>query len=144
MSRRLQRMLRRCSLGALIPAGALYYGLTSPQTADRAQVSPKIGDGADVALGSATRRIGDPPPDSSGLAVQFPNEALPWEIRHEQTVLPPGTVPVSAVAPPPPDPAAPLPPAPVEPRNPAQHRPPTHNPGGIDADRPSRPVPGLL
>lgn len=32
---------------------------------------------------------------------------------------------------------------PVEPPNPATHRPPMDNPGGVNRDRPPRPVPGL-
>lgn len=72
-------------------------------------------------------------------------EVPPWQASAAPRAgeLLPGTVPVSAVNPPPPDPDAPMPPPPVEPPNPALHRPPMDNPGGVDGDRPPRPVPGV-
>ena len=60
-------------------------------------------------------------------------------------LLPAGAVQVDHVNPPPPPPAmyAPPPPAPTSPPNPATNRPPRDNPGGVNSDRPARPVPGL-
>jgi hypothetical protein len=64
---------------------------------------------------------------------ELPAQTPPWrdEPGHERAALPPGTVPVSEVDPPPPDPSTPLPPPPVAPPNPAQHRPPTHTPEAL-------------
>jgi hypothetical protein len=52
-------------------------------------------------------------------------------------------IPAWVVKPPAPDPRTPLPPAPVEPPSPIAHRPPMHNPGGVNGDRGARPVPGI-
>lgn len=67
-------------------------------------------------------------------------ETTPWQPAPDtRTALPPGTVPVSQIDPPRPDPALSLPPSRViEPANPALFRPPMDNPGGVDGDRPPR------
>jgi hypothetical protein len=78
------------------------------------------------------------PPDTT------PKEILPWEVTAENAKpAPPGFIPAASVRPPQPDPATPEPPRPVEPPNPTAYRPPTDNPGGVNGDRPPRPVPGL-
>jgi hypothetical protein len=80
----------------------------------------------------------------SRAAGSLADETPPWKATPNNTpALPEGTVPTWEVDPPPPDPSAPLPPDPVDPPNPAEHRPPLHNPGGVNGDRPPRLVPGL-
>lgn len=70
-------------------------------------------------------------------------EVAPWQAAAPPEAMLPGTVPVSQIDPPRPDPTVPMPPAVVEPPNPALHRPPMDNPGGVDGDRPARAVPAL-
>lgn len=112
------------------------------------------GDGAETGRASFLRPIrhvgadgvrpsldGTNPPTS---APPLPPETPPWEATPENT--PPvaeGFVPAWKVRPPPPDPSVPPPPAPREPPEPARHRPPMDNPGGVNGDRPERPMPGL-
>ncbi len=109
--------------------------------------------GATAALGAVTlyglKRKPEPAPGGVSAQPQVvtragqPAEGPPWHAPPgDARALPPGTVPVEQIKPPPPDPSAP-PPAPREPKNPATHRPPVHNPGGVDGDRPSRKVPGV-
>jgi hypothetical protein len=65
--------------------------------------------------------------EGSGAETRPPpaEEIPPWKATSANTgELPPGTVPVSRVNPPPPDPSAPPPPVPREPPNPATNRPP--------------------
>lgn len=79
-----------------------------------------------------------------GTPVPLPPEISPWEATPDNTPpLPEGQVPAWEVKPPPPDPSVPPPPAPREPPDPASYRPPMDNPGGVNGDRPERPVSGL-
>jgi hypothetical protein len=83
-------------------------------------------------------------PAGAGIPEALTVETPPWQATpHGTAVLPAGTVPVSDIDPPPPDPSLPMPPDPVEPPNPAESVPPLHNPGGVNSDRPERPTPGL-
>ncbi len=65
-----------------------------------------------------------------------------WDrVFWETSPQPRGYVPASIIDPPPP-PRAPPPPPPRAPPNPIANRPTMYNPGGINGDRPERPVPG--
>lgn len=68
-----------------------------------------------------------------------PSTAWQAPIGTEESDPMPGTVPVSQLDPPRPDPAMPMPVLPAPPPNPALHRPPMDNPGGVNGDRPERP-----
>jgi hypothetical protein len=86
-----------------------------------------------------------PPPQVGKAPVATAERPMvpPWEATPQNTPpVPPGHIPAWQVKPPRPDPTPP-PPPPVPPPDPATHRPPMHNPGGVDGDRPPRPVPGL-
>lgn len=73
-----------------------------------------------------------------------PRELKPWEATKENSPpVPKGHIPAWQVNPPPPPPPSPPWPPPREPPDPQIHRPPMHNPGGVDGDRPPRPVPGV-
>jgi hypothetical protein len=86
------------------------------------------------------------PVGGAGRAAAAPaptKELQAWEVTPANSPpVPPGHVPAWQVKPPPPEPV-PAPAAPVEPPDPATYRPPLHNPGGVDGDRPPRQVPGL-
>ncbi len=129
----------RWALGGSLLAVALLVGLTLHGLRDGPPPVSTDTDGRAATTGAATalpiagRRV------SPGVAAETP----PWRATPGNTsALPAGTVPAWRVKPPPPDRSTPLPPAPVEPPNPAEHRPPVHNPGGVNRDRPERRVPG--
>jgi len=68
----------------------------------------------------------------------------PWEATPETSPeVPEHHLPAWEVNPPPPDLNRPPPPPPRDTRDPATYRPPKHNPGGVNGDRPPREVPGL-
>lgn len=124
-------------LGSLLGAVVL-LGLTlqNPQSG-----STEAGGSATIPSPSSGRNRGRIGPATHsqdarpGALVELAEETTPLQ------ALPAGTVPVSQVDPPPPDPTASVPSPPVEPPNPAKHRPPIHNPGGVSRDRPERPAP---
>jgi len=98
----------------------------------------------DPTRASATKATAETPAMTDTGGVPRHAETPPWQTpRDSKEPLPPGSVPVWRVDPPPPDRAAPMPAAPVEPPNPATHRPAMDNPGGVNGDRPERAVPGL-
>jgi hypothetical protein len=129
----------RWVLGALLLPVILIVALTLHGLRDGPQPVSTDAAGRAATTGPATESPIAGPRVSPGLADETP----PWRARPESTsALPAGTVPAWRVNPPPPDPSPPLPPAPIEPPNPAKHRPPLHNPGGVDGDRPARPHSG--
>ena len=135
-----KRTAARWALGGLALAVALLVGLTLRGLRDGPEPASTDTDGR----AGATRPGTESRTARPGAPLELPDETPPWRATPGNTsALPAGTVPAWQVHPPAPDPSPPLPPAPVEPPNPAQHRPPMHNPGGVDRDRPARPVPGL-
>ncbi len=116
------------ALGALLLVvaalvGLTLHGLRDPRGATRT-----------LATGSAARS----PHPGSGAPVHD-SEIAPWHATPENaSAALPGTVPAWRVNPPRPDPSIRMPLPPDEPPNPAQHRPPLHNPGGVNGDRPER------
>jgi hypothetical protein len=109
---------------AVVAVGvALYAGYRSDFSEARRRAGPAIEDGY------ATRPVPLPP------------ETAPWQVTRENTPnVPAGQVPAWKETPPRPDPVARTTPPPVEP--------PRHleewafdNPGGVDGERPPRPVP---
>jgi hypothetical protein len=123
-------------LGALFAVAALLAGLTL-QGLRSPSDSPRPESSAGAASSGAAAA-------TPALPGQPGSETPPWQANPQNTTtLPPGTVPAWQVNPPPPDPSLPLPPPPREPPNPAVHRPPMDNPGGVNGDRPERPVPGV-
>jgi hypothetical protein len=134
----MKRIRARWPLGALALAVALLVGVTVHGLRDPPR--PPSTDAGRRTVPAA------PPPSvvSRAAGSELADETPPWKATPNNTpALPEGTVPPWEVDPPPPDPSAPLPPDPVDPPNPAEHRPPLHNPGGVNGDRPPRPVPGL-
>jgi hypothetical protein len=132
-----KRTRARWALGALLLAVALLVGLTLHGLREGPQPVAKDADSRAATAGPANESSIAGPRVPPGLADETP----PWQATPENTgALPAGTVPAWQVHPPRPDPSAPLPPAPVEPPNPAEHRPPIHNPGGVNGDRPERTV----
>lgn len=66
---------------------------------------------------------------------------VPTMTREEMKAL--GYTPADEMEPLREEPPSPEPPPPVEPPEPSLFRPPMHNPGGVDGDRPPRPIPGI-
>ncbi|HEY3353531.1 MAG TPA: hypothetical protein VGQ83_09800 [Polyangia bacterium] len=127
-------------LGVLV--GLLLEGLYRTRPVDEAKAAA-----APQAAGPAAAPAPRPPaagPALTGAAAVTPEKQIPpWEATPANTPPPPpGHIPAWVVKPPRPEPSAP-PAPPVEPPDPATHRPPMHNPGGVNGDRPPRPVPGL-
>jgi hypothetical protein len=133
-----KRTRARWALGALLLLVAVLVGLTLRGLRDGPQPVSMNADGRAATTGPAQESPIAGPRVTPGLADETP----PWRATPENTgALPAGTVPAWRVNPPRPDPSTPLPPPPIEPPNPAEHRPPMHNPGGVNGDRPERPVP---
>lgn len=139
-----KRNAARWASGALL-AGLLLFGLTLQWLRERSQPVSADTKGRAARTSprspSRTHNRSGPATHSSVAGQRVPSELAdetpPWQAASKDTaIMPPGTVPVWRVDPPSPDPSAPLPPPPVEPPNPAQHRPPIHNLGGVDRDRP--------
>jgi hypothetical protein len=127
-------MQQRLVLAALFGVVALLVALTLLGLRGSGATTPEPGRATGASSASSPSRAGS----AAGP------ETEPWQATPQNTTaLPPGTVPAWQVNPPPPDPSAPLPPPPREPANPAQHRPAMDNPGGVNSDRPERPVPGV-
>jgi len=86
-----------------------------------------------------------PIPAASQLVKPVPlaKQILPWDSRRQDSPSAPEYIPAWKVNPPRPDPNALPPPRPVEPTNPQLTKPPRDNPGGVNGDRPERPVPGM-
>jgi hypothetical protein len=128
--------MSRWILGALFAVTAVLAGLTlHGLSGSRDNARPESSAGA-ASTGAAS--------SAPAMPGQAGTETPPWQASPQNTTaLPPGTVPAWQVNAPPPDPAQPLPPPPREPPNPAVHRPPMDNPGGVNGDRPERPVPGV-
>lgn len=116
-------MLGALMLAVVVLVGLTLHGLRDPRVAIRTPVT-----------GSAARALHP----GSG-APMLESETPPWQATPDNTSAAlPGTVPTRRVDPPRPDPSIRMPLPPVEPPNPAQHRPPLHNPGGVNGDRPER------
>jgi hypothetical protein len=134
--------IARWALGGLVLAVVLLYGFTVHRIGERPQAASADIEDREGRVESRSRTRSRAPTKRAAVVEPLPaHETAPWQAT--EVALPPGSVPVAHVDPPPPDPHVVLPPPPVEPSNPALHRPPLHNPGGVDRDRPPRPVPGL-
>jgi hypothetical protein len=116
--------------GVLLVAAAVGIGLELQHRRDDAAA----GAGGSDATGSGSRSGGRP-----GAKVPPPWEATP----DNSPPVPKGQIPAWVVKPPRPDPTLQPPPVPHPPPDPAVFQPPMHNPGGVNGDRPPRPVPGL-
>jgi hypothetical protein len=86
---------------------------------------------------------GGPQATAAAAPRPLPRERQPWEAKRGDAPVPQHHVPAWAVNPPRPDPNEAPPRPSQEPPGSPDYRPPTHNPGGVNGDRPARPVPGL-
>jgi hypothetical protein len=84
-------------------------------------------------------RLPPPPSKTAPPLVPVAPAVAPWKATAANTSRPPeGYVPLWSVPSPTPD-RLPSPPPPTPPPDPSAHRPPEHNPNGVDGDRPPRP-----
>lgn len=138
------RTSARWARGALLLTGVLLLGFTVQWLRERPQ--PESTDAKERAAStspSRTHNLSRPATNSSAAGQRVPSERAdetpPWQVPAQDTAtLPPGTVPTWRIDAPPPDPSAPLPAPPAPAPNPAEHRPPLHDPGALDRDRPQR------
>jgi hypothetical protein len=129
--------LALCATAGLVLSELYPKSVHRPQPASE-QAADEKSSASQLAQPASKQAADERPPDTT------PKEILPWEVTAENAKpAPPGFIPAASVRPPQPDPATPEPPRPVEPPNPTAYRPPTDNPGGVNGDRPPRPVPGL-
>jgi hypothetical protein len=114
---------------------------------DMGRTKPKRGADADPAATGPVAPSWDRPESEVRMAAPpeavRPKDIKPWEAPEvDPRTLPPGHLTPQQVGITPPDPVV-IPPPPVPPPPPHLHTPPMHNPGGVNGDRPPRPVPGL-
>jgi hypothetical protein len=137
--------------GALVLlAGAGVYSV-SGGSGPTSVPPPAAAGGAPASPVSASLPSSRPPPAATAEPREQAPEAAgpaplePWQVSRENTPPPPeGYVPAWKVRPPRPEQLGQVPlPPPREPPEPSLHRPPVENPGGVNGDRPARPVPGI-
>lgn len=113
--------------------GAVHEGASSAQSSSLVIIRHR--SATPTSLGGGLRAPNAP--------VELTDATPPWQTTPENSPpLPAGYVPAWVVKPPAPDPNGALP-EPVEPPDPLTTPPPMDNPGGVNGDRPERPVPGL-
>jgi outer membrane biosynthesis protein TonB len=137
------RAARLLLLGGLLVVGVLVgllvENLYRGRPAPTGETAPAV-----TAARTAPRLYAPTAPLAAARADAAPEPPTipPWESTPQNTpTVPPGHIPAWQVKSPRPEVTPP--PTPVPPPDPASHRPPMHNPGGVDGDRPPRPVPGL-
>lgn len=137
--------------GALVLlAGAGVYSMSGGSNSTSAP-PPAAGGAAPASPVSAsvpfsrTTPAATPEPRARAPEADGPAALEPWQVSRENTPPPPeGYVPAWKVRPPRPEQLSQVPlPPPREPPEPSLHRPPVENPGGVNGDRPARPVPGI-
>jgi hypothetical protein len=124
----------RRTIGALIGIGAISAALIGAEFRARTQAEPLARKAAPAVASLGQGRL-EP--------VARRERSVNPESVSEQELIERGYVPASMLAPAPTGLAPVPPPANEEPPDPASTRLPTHNPGGVDGDRPARPVPGI-
>jgi hypothetical protein len=97
-----------------------------------------------VAAPPDSPRLPAGPDRALGRPVPLRRDPVPWEAKPSDPPPPsPRYIPAWQVNPPRPDAHLPPPPPPPELPNPQLTTPSKHNPGGVNGDRPARPIPGL-
>lgn len=136
------RRLRRFAFAGGVAGLALLGGLIFDQLyRTRSPTGPPVASGPEARDTAVFAR--GPQPSAAGSMRPLAKEQQPWEAKRGEAPVPPHHVPAWAVNPPRPDRNEAPPPPSKEPSGAPDYRPPMHNPGGVNGDRPARPVPGL-
>lgn len=139
-------MLGACAVLA-VAGGWAWWGGSTPGPAPTGPQAPPARTASNPFAPVAAPVTSGPAARESLAHLEDAGQPLPqpWEVTRDNAPPPPrGHTPAYQVRPPPPDAArASSAPVPVPRPDPASTRPPMDNPGGVNGDRPPRPVPGL-